>query len=86
MEKSNLSQELYKLHEICNKLDGFLQWAQSLVLSLERKNSRQKYIGMTTKGFIQVVISILIFETSHMTLAAICNYLLLLSILHFLYH
>ena len=41
---------------------------------------------MTTKVFIQVVISILIFETSHMTLAAICNYLLLLSLLYFLYH
>lgn len=85
MEKSNLSQELYKLHEICNKLDGFLQWAQSLVLSLERKNLQQKYIR-TTKGFMQVAIAILVFVTSRLTLDAICNYLFLLSILHFLYH
>lgn len=86
MEKSNLSQELHKLHEIYNNLGGFFQLTQSLVLSLERKNSQQKNTGTTTQGFMQVATAILIFVTSHLTLAAMWNYLLPLSILHFLYH
>lgn len=73
MEKSNLSQELYYLQEICSKLDSFLQWAQSLVMAQETKNSQQKYIGTTTttttKGFMQLTVAILISITSHVALA-----------------